>query len=109
MFFPGLSQNILALQSSLYLQVVNRKFLLFKYLHTVMILRYIIWIFVIYGLYRLIFDVIIPVARVSGQMKKKMREFQETVNQQTGPPETVTPTPDEKKKAGDYIDFEEVR
>jgi hypothetical protein len=36
-----------------------------------MILRYIIWIFVIYGLYRLIFDVIIPVARVSGEMKKK--------------------------------------
>ena len=74
-----------------------------------MILRYIIWIFVLYGLYRLIFDVIIPVARVSAQMKKKMREFQDTVNQQHPPQETFTTTPDSKKKTGDYIDFEEVK
>lgn len=74
-----------------------------------MILRYIIWIFVIYGLYRLIFDIIIPVARVSGQMKKKMREFQETVHRQNQPQETFTATPDARKKTGDYIDFEEVK
>lgn len=74
-----------------------------------MILRYVIWIFVIYALYRLIFDVIIPVARVSGQMKKKMREFQETVNQHSQSQETFTPTPESRKKNGDYIDFEEVK
>jgi hypothetical protein len=64
---------------------------------------------VIYALFRLIFDVIIPIARVSGQMKKKMREFQDTVNQQSRPQETFTPNPDSKKKTGDYIDFEEVK
>ena len=77
-----------------------------------MILRYIIWIFVIYALYRLIFDVIIPVARVSGQMKKKMREFQDTMQQETPPPVQESfkkTTTDTKKKSGDYIDFEEVK
>lgn len=74
-----------------------------------MILRYIIWIFVIYALYRLIFDVIIPVARVSSQMKKKMREFQDTMHQQNPPEETLKQTRDTKQKTGDYIDFEEVK
>ena len=93
----------------MYLQVVNRFFLLFKYLHILMILRYIIWIFVIYALFRLIFDVIIPVARVSGQMKKKMREFQDTVNHQHQSQEPVKHANETKQKAGDYIDFEELK
>ena len=74
-----------------------------------MILRYIIWIFVIYALYRLIFDVIIPVARVSGEMKKKMREFQDTVQQQNPVQEPFKQSNDTKQKTGDYIDFEEVK
>lgn len=74
-----------------------------------MILRYIIWIFVIYALYRLIFDVIVPVARVSGQMKKKMREFQDTMHSQNPPQESFHQTKDNKKKSGDYIDFEELK
>jgi hypothetical protein len=64
---------------------------------------------VIYALYRLIFDVIIPIARVSGQMKKKMREFQDTVNQQNQPQEPFKQSNDVKQKTGDYIDFEEVK
>ena len=75
-----------------------------------MILRYILWIFVIYALYKLVFDVIIPVARVSGQMKKKMREFQNTMNQEAAPSQdSFVKTTDTKKKTGDYIDFEEVK
>ena len=74
-----------------------------------MILRYIIWIFVIYALFRLIFDVIIPIVRVSGQMKKKMREFQDTMHQQNQPPESVKQPKDIKQKTGDYIDFEELK
>lgn len=77
-----------------------------------MILRYIIWIFVIYALFRLIFDVIIPIVRVSGQMKRKMREFQDVVNQQhqpQQPQETYTQPKEVKQKTGDYIDFEEVK
>jgi hypothetical protein len=75
-----------------------------------MILRYIIWIFVIYALFRLIFDVIVPIARVSGQMKKKMREFQDNVRQQNPQQEEPVKKPqDFKQKTGDYIDFEEVK
>ena len=74
-----------------------------------MILRYIIWIFVIYALYRLVFDVIIPIARVSGQMKKKMREFQDTMHQQNAPQESFNQPKDPKQKTGDYIDFEELK
>ena len=75
-----------------------------------MLLRYIIWIFVIYALYRLIFDFIIPVVRVSGQMKKKMREFQNTMDQQNGQVQEPTKHPNTtKQKNGDYIDFEEVK
>lgn len=74
-----------------------------------MILRYIIWIFVIYALFRLIFDVIIPIARVSGQMKKKMREFQDNIHQQNQPSESFTQPKDTKQKTGDYIDFEELK
>jgi len=75
-----------------------------------MILRYIIWIFVIYGLYRLIFDVIIPIARVSGQMKKRMRGFQDEMHRQNPPAqEPFKKATDTPKKAGDYIDFEEVK
>lgn len=75
-----------------------------------MILRYIIWFFVIYALFRLIFDFIIPVVRVSGQMKKKMREFQNNMNQQQpqseAPPERAN---NRQQKNGDYIDFEELK
>ena len=74
-----------------------------------MILRYIIWIFSIYALYRLIFDVIIPVVRVSGQMKKKMREFQDTMQQQNQPQESFKQSKEPHQKTGDYIDFEDVK
>ena len=95
---------------STYLQDVNRFFRLFKYLHIIMLLRYIIWIFVIYALYRLIFHFIIPVVRVSGQMKKKMREFQENVQQPYRKPEQpVQSSQNTKQKTGDYIDFEELK
>jgi hypothetical protein len=104
-----LSVKYFLLKIVLYLQVVNRFFLLFKYLHILMILRYIIWIFVIYALFRLVFDVILPIARVSGQMKKKMREFQDTMHQQNQPQESVKQHKDTKQKTGDYIDFEEVK
>jgi hypothetical protein len=65
---------------------------------------------VIYALFRLIFDVIIPIARVSGQMKKKMREFRDNVHQQYPQQEESIKKPqDFKQKTGDYIDFEEVK
>ena len=75
-----------------------------------MILRYIIWIFVIYALFRLIFNFIIPLIRVSGEVKKKMREFQGTMNQPYNKPqEAPQQSANSNQKDGDYIDFEEVK
>ncbi len=75
-----------------------------------MFLRYVIWIFVIYALFRLIFDIIIPVVRVSNQMKKKMREFQHTMHQQNNQQEEpIKQSSTATQKTGDYIDFEELK
>jgi len=69
------------------------------------------WIFtvlVLYLLYKLIFDFILPVSRASAQMRNKMNEMsnkqQDNTNQQQ---------PDREAKARpakeDYIDFEEIK
>ena len=74
-----------------------------------MILQYIIWIIVFYALFRLVFDVIVPIARVSGQVKRKMREFQDAVQKQEPQRDNFVKPQETKQKSGDYIDFEEVK
>ena len=75
-------------------------------------LRYIFWFLTIYFLYRLVFNFIIPVWRVSRQMKGQVREFQDRMSAQNEappvPPNTAQPKQPTEKK-GDYIDFEEVK
>lgn len=74
------------------------------------------WLFtflVVYLLYKLIFDFILPVARVSSQMRNKVDQMQqqqqtkrqrsETANQ---PKNAGTPV---RPSAEDYIDFEEIK
>jgi hypothetical protein len=69
------------------------------------------WIFtvlVLYLLYKLIFDFILPVSRASAQMRNKMNEMsnrqQDNTNQQQPDREAKTRPPKE-----DYIDFEEIK
>lgn len=66
-------------------------------------------LFVIYLLYKLIFDFILPVYHVSKQMNKKMTEFQQQMKEK----ETTSPPPPQptgkSSKDNDYIDFEEVK
>ena len=78
-------------------------------------LRYIFWFLTIYFLYRLVFNFIIPVWRVSRQMKGQVRDFQDRMSAQNGAAPTSSannaqpqPNPATEKK-GDYIDFEEVK
>lgn len=69
-------------------------------------------IFLLYLLYKFIFDFIIPVYQSSKKIKKQFGEMQEKMqndlrnykNQQAQPRQETTPT-----KEGDYIDFEEVK
>lgn len=71
-------------------------------------------LFVLYLLYKLVFELIIPVAKTTKQVKKQFvdmsAQMQEKMNQQqsTGYNNTkTTPTPSTKNE--DYIDFEEVK
>ncbi|RNI38739.1 hypothetical protein EFY79_03495 [Hanamia caeni] len=69
-------------------------------------------IFLLYLLYKFIFDFIIPVYQSSKKIKKQFGEMQEKMqndlrnykNQQAPPRQETTST-----KEGDYIDFEEVK
>lgn len=71
-------------------------------------------IFLIYLLYKLIFDFIIPVYRSTRKIKKQFNEMHSTMQDQMKghhnppPPREAKPEP-KAKKEGDYIEFEEVK
>lgn len=68
------------------------------------LLRLIIEIFVLYLLYKLVVDFIIPVYRTTKKMKEKMAEVQKNMeSEKAKKPETPI------NKEGEYIDFEEVK
>lgn len=77
------------------------------------IIRVIVELFVLYLLYKLIFDFIIPVYRTTKQVKQKVGEMQSQMNehmkqQQSG---TFSATKESNTKSAreDYIEFEEVK
>ncbi|MBX9782142.1 MAG: hypothetical protein K2X48_02510 [Chitinophagaceae bacterium] len=73
-------------------------------------LRYILIILGIYFLYRFIFDFLLPVSKAAGEMKNRMKEFQEQMNTRNYKTQPQQPTKeDTKPKSGDYIEFEEVK
>ena len=69
-------------------------------------------LFLLYLLYKLIFDFIIPVYQTTKQVKKKMGEMQQQMNRQQQQQQQFTAPPTETKstsKNEDYIEFEEVK
>lgn len=71
-------------------------------------------IFVIYLLYRLIFNFIIPIYKSTSQIKKQFRDVQSRMNEEMNRQQqnTTTPTdstPPPAPKDADYIEFEEVK
>ncbi len=66
----------------------------------------------LYLLYKLIFEFIIPVYNATSQVKKKVGEMQQKMNEQTQQENNFTAPPKqsstEKPKRNDYIDFEDV-
>ncbi len=78
------------------------------------IFRVIFELFVLYLLYKLIFDFIIPLYQASVQVKQKIGEMQHRMNeqmkQQPGTTaNTATKEPSVKPNKEDYIEFEEVK
>lgn len=78
-------------------------------------MKYILWAIGIYILYQFIFKLVIPVYIASRKIKKGFREMQSRMQEQMQQQQQgATPHPeasqaDPKHKAGDYIEFEELR
>jgi hypothetical protein len=78
------------------------------------ILRFLFYAFLFYLANKLVFDFIIPVYRTTKKVKQGFREMQERMNQhaeqyqQNNTQQTVS-NPNQDTKAGDYIEFEEVK
>ncbi len=78
------------------------------------ILRILFELFVIYIIYKLVVDFIIPIYRTSRQMKVTMHKVQEQMKKQqqqqaqpsTPPDISINKTPVSKE---DYIDYEEIK
>jgi hemolysin activation/secretion protein len=77
--------------------------------------KLIIYGFLLYLLYRFIFELLIPVSKATSQVKdqlRKMQEQQQAQQQQQFHQQQATasqPVPPAPKKDGDYIEFEEVK
>ena len=84
---------------------------------TVMILRFILFALVTYIMYKVVFELIIPIFRTTQKIRRQFSDMQQHAqdqmnNAQNGYANKTTPPAEPKKtttRAGDYIDFEEVK
>ena len=74
-------------------------------------LTYLFYFLLAYLLYQLVFKFIIPIYRTTKQVKRGFRDMQERMNVHANGSQQSTETSksSKTKKAGDYIDFEEVK
>lgn len=75
------------------------------------LIRLIAELFVIYILYKLVFEFILPLYSASKQMNRKMQEFQQkSQSKQSGEPRHEEEQRTETRPvSNDYIDFEEIK
>ena len=78
-------------------------------------MKFVLYAILAYILYQFIFKLVIPVYLASRKIKKGFREMQTKMQeqmqqqQQGYTPQASSSKPEPKTKAGDYIDFEEVK
>jgi hypothetical protein len=76
-------------------------------------LRVIVELFVLYLLYKVIFDFVIPIYKTTKQVKQKVNDIQRNMNEQANRQQqqytAANPPAAPKAKSDDYIDFEEVK
>jgi hypothetical protein len=75
-------------------------------------MKYILYGLLVYFLFRLVYNFIIPVYKTTRQVKKQFREMNERMNDQQQTSGQTTPSQphtDPKTRVGEYIDFEEVK
>lgn len=80
----------------------------------VMILRFVLFALAVYFIYKLVFDLIIPIFRTTQKIRRQFGDMQQQMQDQMkatqdgySPPPSAQPP--QKSRAGDYIDFEEVK
>ncbi|MEY4702970.1 MAG: hypothetical protein RIR96_867 [Bacteroidota bacterium] len=66
-------------------------------------------LFVIYILFKLVFEFILPLYRASKQMNQKMQEFQQQNHQKQNPEPGFENKSNVNNTSKDYIDFEEIK
>ena len=79
--------------------------------------KMIIYGFLIYLLYKFVFELVIPVSKATSQVKDKIREMQEQQQaqqrqqqqQQAAPTQQTQAAKEPGTKSGDYIEFEEMK
>ena len=77
--------------------------------------KFILYGFLIYLLYKFIFELLIPVSKATSQVKDKLKEMQEQQAaqqrqfHQAQSAQTTASQPVSPKKDDDYIEFEEVK
>ena len=64
---------------------------------------------VIYLVYKIVFDFIVPVSNAGRQMKQQFKNVNEHFNQQQQNAQQKNNQTKSKKVVGDYIEFEEVK
>ncbi|WP_276480765.1 DUF4834 family protein [Paraflavitalea pollutisoli] len=78
----------------------------------------ILWILLGYFLYRFVVNFLWPVIKVSRQMRRQVKDFRQHMNQAQQQQQQYQPSSSAqtqqhaaspKEKAGDYIDFEELK
>ena len=68
-----------------------------------------IWIILIaYLLYKLVFEFLLPVSKVTSQVRSKIKEMKEQQQNHQAQQSNKKP-PEPTSREGDYIDFEEVK
>lgn len=73
------------------------------------IFRILLELFVLYLVYKLIFDFIIPVYQTTKQVKQKVGEMQQRMNEQEKQFNTTTTEKAPRAAKEDYIEYEEIK
>ena len=80
-----------------------------------MILRFILIALGIYILYKVVFDLVIPIFRTTQKIRRQFGDIQQHMQDQMNATQngqsrqTATPAAPQQNRTGDYIDFEEVK
>jgi hypothetical protein len=73
-------------------------------------LRILFYGFLIYLLYQLVFNFIIPVYRTTREVKNGFKKMHEQMNERNKQQTSASPTEQKpNQKVGEYIDFEDVK